>query len=184
MRQGNHARSRRHVLRVLGGASLGLLLAPDWGRASTAPTRTLSFYCLHTGEALTAEYCVRGRYQPDCLRAIDHLLRDHRDGEVVRIDPRLLDLLHRVRTTLGSREPYQVVSGHRSLATNAMLRQLDPGGVAAQSYHLTGQAADIYLPDRDLRDLRNVAIAIEAGGVGYYPRSGFVHVDTGPIRRW
>ena len=113
----------------------------------------------------------------------DRFLRDFRNGEIGAIDPRLLDLLHRLRATTDSRQPFAVISGYRSPATNAALR-LRSIGVASTSLHMRGQAIDIRLADVPLATLRDAARALGAGGVGYYPGSDFVHVDTGRVRTW
>lgn len=146
-------------------------------------SRELSFYCVHTGEQLNIDYFVDGRYEPDALEAIDHLLRDYHNDEICQIDPRVLNQLYDLRRALGSTEAFHVFSGYRSPATNESYRRIS-GRVAEHSYHMTGQAIDIQLPGRDIRQLRNVAVAMRAGGVGYYPSEGFVHLDSGPIRRW
>lgn len=145
--------------------------------------RELSLYCVHTGERLDIEYYVDGRYEPEALRAVDHLLRDYHNDEVCQFDPRVLNQLHEVRRALGSREAFHVYSGYRSPETNERYRRAG-ARVAERSFHLTGQAIDVSLPGRDVRQIRNVAIAMRAGGVGYYPRDGFVHLDSGPVRRW
>jgi uncharacterized protein YcbK (DUF882 family) len=146
-------------------------------------SRELSFYCVHTGEELNIDYFVGGRYEPDALEAIDHLLRDYHNDETCQIDPRVLNQLFDLRRALGSSEAFHVFSGYRSPATNESYRRIS-GRVAEHSYHMTGQAIDIQLPGRDIRQLRNVAVAMRAGGVGYYPSEGFLHLDSGPIRRW
>lgn len=153
------------------------------GTSSGAPKREVTLYCVHTGERLDVEYYADGRYEPEALRAIDHLLRDYHNDEVCQFDPRVLNQLFDLRRALGSEEAFHVVSGYRSPETNERYRRAG-GRVAEHSYHLTGQAIDVFLPGRDLRQLRNVAVGMRAGGVGYYPGDGFVHVDSGPVRRW
>lgn len=151
---------------------------------SDAPeSRELSFYCIHTGEQLAVPYFVDGRYEPEALEMIDHLLRDYHNDEICQIDPRVLNQLYDLRRALGSSESFHVFSGYRSPATNESYRRIS-GRVAEHSYHLTGQAIDIQLPGRDIRQMRNVAVAMRAGGVGYYGSEGFLHLDSGPIRRW
>jgi uncharacterized protein YcbK (DUF882 family) len=150
--------------------------------ASTAP-RDLAFHNLHTGESLRAVYFDQGSYVPDALAAVDHVLRDFRTGDVHPIDPRLLDLLHTLGSTVQSHTPFQVISGYRSPATNAMLHA-HTDGVASGSLHMQGMAIDIRLGDVDLGHLHRAALGLGAGGVGYYPASDFVHVDVGRVRRW
>jgi len=145
--------------------------------------RRLSFENLHTGERLDAVYWVNGAYEPGALHAINVLLRDFRTGDVYPIDRKLLDLLVHLRTRLNSAAPVQVISGYRSPETNAMLASYSDG-VAAGSLHMSGMAIDIRVPGRSLRSVHRVALEMAAGGVGYYPRSDFVHVDTGNVRRW
>lgn len=152
-------------------------------RAPLPPERTLSFYNIHTGEYLQAAYWERGRYTADALAGINHLLRDYRTGEIKVIDPSLLDLLHSVGRVLKSSQAFHVVSGYRSPATNAMLAAKS-SGVAKHSLHLEGKAIDVYLPDCALKDLHRAALALAGGGVGYYPKSDFVHMDVGPVRTW
>lgn len=176
--------SRRTLLRSalsLGGAMAVGALSPF--EAQAARYRSVSLYNLHTGEKLAVDYVVGGRYQRDELRAVARLLRDHRTGDVHAIDPRLLDILTAVRDRVGSRQAFHVVSGFRSRRTNE-LRRRESGQVAKNSFHLTGRAVDLFLPDRRLCDVRTVALRLGAGGVGFYPRSNFIHLDTGPVRRW
>ncbi len=150
--------------------------------AAFAP-RALRFLHTHTGETLAVEYCSSTGYLPDGLATVNQFLRDFRTGEVHDIDPSLLDLLHHVRTLTGSTRPFEVISGFRSPITNATLRQRSEG-VAAHSLHMVGQAIDVRLTDVPLRSLRNTALSLKAGGVGYYAASNFVHIDTGRVRFW
>jgi uncharacterized protein YcbK (DUF882 family) len=174
---------RRAVLRLGFGVAASLAGAsPAFGRAVSS-ARTLALDNIHTGERLDATYWERGGYLPDALAAIDRILRDHRTDEVTEMDTRLLDLLHALRATLGSRRRFEVFSGYRSPATNAALFE-EGDGVAEHSFHIVGKAIDVRLPDRSVSVLRRAALQLRRGGVGYYPRSGFVHVDVGPLRRW
>ncbi|WP_239492283.1 YcbK family protein [Luteitalea sp. TBR-22] len=145
--------------------------------------RVLALAHLHTAETLKVEYGDADRYFPDALAAVNKLLRDFRTGDVHDIDPALLDLLAALRARTGTATPFQVISGYRSPQTNAMLHRRSPG-VASGSFHMKGQAIDIRLGDVSLGALRNAALDLGLGGVGYYPSSNFVHVDTGPIRTW
>lgn len=154
----------------------------DFGEDSSE-SRALSLFCVHTGERLKVDYYVDGRYDAGAMAAIDHLLRDYHNDEICQFDPRVLNQLYDIRRALGSTEPFHVYSGYRSPVTNERYRRLSER-VAEHSYHLTGQAIDIQLPGRDIRQVRNVAVAMRAGGVGYYPQGGFVHLDSGPVRRW
>jgi uncharacterized protein YcbK (DUF882 family) len=137
----------------------------------------------HTGEAVEAVYWREGSYLTDPMHQVARVLRDHMSGDMHAIDPRLIDLLGDLRQSVGSSEPFQVISGYRSPRTNAWMHR-HQRGVAAHSLHMRGQAADIVLADSDLGSLHNAALELGEGGVGYYPRSGFVHVDTGAVREW
>lgn len=175
--------SRRGFLGLCAAAAPALAWPESALAAPAAATRALRFAHLHTGERLAVEYFTGGTYLPDALGAINHLLRDFRTGEEHAIDPRLLDLLHRLTAETGTRKPFEVISGYRSPATNARLRSHSEG-VASRSLHLVGQAIDIRLADLRLPALRDAARGLRAGGVGYYPASNFVHVDTGRVRTW
>ena len=122
-------------------------------------------------------------FQSTAIQDINYLLRDYRTGEVKAIDQRLLDLLYSVNRIMKSSRPFHVISGYRSPTTNAMLAEKS-AGVAKHSLHIEGKAIDFYLPDRPLKELHRVALALGGGGVGYYPESEFVHMDVGPVRRW
>jgi uncharacterized protein YcbK (DUF882 family) len=148
--------------------------------------RTLAFDCTNTGESLEAiDYWIEGKYVPDALAEINEALRDYRTNEVYPIATRLLDLLHGLGTKLESDCRFELTSGYRSPETNAALHELD-SGVASNSLHMKGFAADISLPDRDLREVYQAALAMRMGGVGYYPdpEDDFIHVDVGRIRHW
>jgi uncharacterized protein YcbK (DUF882 family) len=149
----------------------------------SAPERTLSFHNTRTGEEWSRVYWCQGDYVPEALEEINYLLRDHRTNEVREIDPRLLDLLYDLNEKLNSRGPFLVVSAYRSPETNALLRRRSRR-IARNSLHMEGMAADIRLPDRSMRQLARAAISLKSGGVGYYPRRHFVHIDTGKVRRW
>jgi uncharacterized protein YcbK (DUF882 family) len=148
-------------------------------------SRALAFDNLHTGEKLKVEYWAGGRYLPDALTEVNHVLRDFRSGEVHPIAPQLLDLLVLLRARLETAEPVSVISGYRSPATNAMLRgRSEHSGVASKSLHMQGMAIDLRFAGRSLAQVHNAALAQRGGGVGYYPASDFVHVDVGRVRTW
>jgi uncharacterized protein YcbK (DUF882 family) len=174
---------RRHFVRTLVAAAPVLALPGIAAGAALPDFRALQFQHLHTGERLAVEYVTAGRYVPDALASIDHLLRDFRTSDVHRIDPALLDLLHALTTATGSNRPYEVISGYRSPHTNQQLRSRSQG-VASGSLHMKGQAIDIRVGDVRLTALRDAARALRRGGVGYYAASNFVHVDTGRVRTW
>lgn len=166
-------------------ATAGLVPRAALAKASRflAAERKISLYNMHTGEQLTVPYCVKGEYMPDALTEINHILRDHRTDDIRPIDTRLLDLLHALSVNLSATTPFHVVSGYRSPKTNQLLRKKSRG-VSKNSLHMYGRAIDIYLPCCRLDKLRQMATVLKVGGVGYYPKSHFVHVDTGKIRYW
>lgn len=152
-------------------------LARDFGE------RRLSFYNCNTGEHLNSVYWAEGSYLKTSLGEIDHLLRDHNTGEETSIDQSLLDILYMLQQRIGSNRPYEVLCGYRSAVTNALMAERS-GAVARHSMHLEGRAIDIRLPSTSLSSLRLAAMSLRQGGVGYYPRSNFVHVDSGDVRYW
>lgn len=145
--------------------------------------KMLAFHNTHTGDQLNLTYFEQGRYIKDALHEINHLFRDYHDGSVHPIDPALLDQLYDLKHTLEVRKPFHIVSGYRSPATNADLRK-HSDGVAKNSLHMQGRAIDIRVEGLDTRRIRNAALAMQRGGVGYYERSDFVHLDTGNVRTW
>jgi uncharacterized protein YcbK (DUF882 family) len=151
--------------------------------AKPQPARHLSFRHLHTGETLSVNYFQHGRYDPRALKAVNHLLRDFRTDDVFPIAPALLDQLFVVHRLIGSDAPFEIISAYRSPATNAMLHRAS-SGVASGSLHMQGKAIDIRLADTRTRHVRDAALKLGAGGVGYYPSSNFVHLDIGRVRRW
>jgi uncharacterized protein YcbK (DUF882 family) len=174
--------SRRSFL-AAGIAALPLLAGlPRWLFASSA-TRSLSFYNTHTGERLAVDYYVGGDYVPDALREVNWFLRDFRTGGVHDIDRGVLDILTKVHDLTGSSRPFDVISGYRSPETNAMLRRRSRE-VASGSLHQVGKAIDVRLPGVALTKVRDAGLSLGLGGVGYYRRSNFVHLDTGRVRRW
>ncbi len=182
-----HSDSRRRFLAVGGGAlvaAAAIASRPVFAQSLIiAPERTLCFYNLHTGESLKTAYWVEGEYIPESLTDINHFMRDFRKNEIKPIDLNLLNLLHAITLQLDTSKPVQLISGYRSPSTNALLHA-HSSGVAKHSLHMDGMAADIRIPGHDLRELHKVAIAMQRGGVGYYPRSDFVHVDVGHLRYW
>lgn len=145
--------------------------------------RRLRFYNLHTEEKLDVTYWADGGYVPESIAQINRILRDHRNDEVASMAPRLLDLLHRVNTTFGNARPFEIISGYRSPASNQMLAEASTG-VAKHSLHMEGKAIDLRIPGIPLADLRRAALKLKGGGVGYYSKSNFVHLDVGRVRTW
>lgn len=175
---------RRKIL-TLGAAGLGaaLLSPPSMAKMLKQEHRSLALHNLHTGEKLRATFWEKGHYLDDALVEINHVLRDHRTGDVHQIDPHLLDLLHALNRKIDYKAPFQVISGYRSPETNQALRNAS-SKVAKHSYHMKGQAIDINVPGFELSELHKAALAMRKGGVGYYPASNFIHVDTGNVRSW
>jgi uncharacterized protein YcbK (DUF882 family) len=172
--------SRRRFLQRAVGCT-GLLLAPFAARAAVA--RRVSLVHTHTGESLALEYFGHSAYRPASLAQVNHFLRDFRSGEVHPIDPRLLDILHDLQALAGRGGTYEVISGYRSPRTNAALRRASTG-VATRSLHLQGRAIDVRLKGFPTRKLRELALSLRSGGVGYYARADFLHLDTGSFRTW
>lgn len=152
--------------------------------ASLPGARSLDFDHTHTGEQISVVFAIGNHYVPDALNTLNHFLRDHYSGEVGKIDPQLFDLLFKTRQELGSDQPLQVISGFRCATTNSKLRSTRGGGVARQSLHMSGKAIDVRIPGIALSDLRDAAKSQNIGGVGFYPRDKFVHLDTGKVRYW
>lgn len=174
---------RRRFLRQAAGCA-GLFLAPLGALcAQASPNRSLSFVHTHTGEALSAEYCSNGLYQAGCLAQVNRFLRDFRTGEIHPIDPRLLDILYRLQVLADRPATFEVISGYRSARTNAALHRAS-SSVAEHSLHMDGRAIDVRMTGFPTPRLRDLALSLRGGGVGYYARSDFVHLDTGRVRSW
>ena len=174
---------RRRFLSLAIAASAAAVATPNAVVASLGSVRSLNLYDPQRLTGLRVDYFVDGWYNPDALAQIDWFMRDRRTDETINIDPGLIDVLSAIQERSGASEPINVISGYRSPSTNAYLAARSRG-VANNSYHMYGQAADIRIPDFSIRGLRDIALSLEAGGVGYYPRSDFIHVDTGPVRDW
>ena len=173
---------RQFLVGALGGvASLSLMRTA--AALTPAGTSTLSFYHIHTAEKLKVTYREAGAVVPDALAAINHFLRDHRNGKTHSIDVQLLDTLSLLYEKFDRRGNFEVISGYRSPATNEALRKTTTG-VAKHSLHIDGRAIDVRLTSAATAKLRDAAIALQRGGVGFYPESNFVHVDTGAFRAW
>jgi uncharacterized protein YcbK (DUF882 family) len=161
---------------------------PAIGRAAAVPAgmpheRTLRMYNTHTGESLKSVFWAEGKFVPEAMNDINKLLRDHRNNQVAQIDPKLLFLLDQVSSQVGSNSVVHIISGYRSPASNQLLHE-NTSGVAKHSMHLEGKAIDVRIPGRDLAALHKAALHAGGGGVGYYPDSQFVHLDTGRLRHW
>jgi len=174
--------NRRRFL-VAGAAGVAALTPVGAAARIVGGERVLRFHNIHTGEKLARVYWENGRYLSGPLTEINRLLRDWRTDEIKQIDLKVLDLLADLHRLMDSTQPFDVISGYRSPKTNAKLRA-DGHGVAKKSFHMRGMAVDVSLPGRDLQALHKAAISLKRGGVGYYAKSGFVHVDTGRVRYW
>ena len=170
---------------LLFSAALGFW-TPALAKADEVPVRkgrAMTFTNLHTQESFKGEYWYDGEYIPGAFSEIKTVLRDYRTGDKFPIDPRLMDVLFVLQRRLDNFTPFNVFSGYRSPHTNAMLRETT-NGVARGSLHMQGQAIDVNLPGTGLNGLHRAGIRLKSGGVGYYPSSDFVHMDTGRVRNW
>ncbi|MDD9156911.1 YcbK family protein [Aliivibrio sp. S4TY2] len=176
---------RRKIL-LGGAATVGLSLFPTLSFASQfeESPRKLALNNLHTGEELQTEYFNGRGYQSAELAKLNHLCRDFRRNESIEMDKRLFDQLSAIQNVIGCDTQVQIISGYRSPATNEMLRGKSHGGVAKKSLHMLGRAMDFRLEGVPLAEVRKAALSLKAGGVGYYPGSNFVHIDTGRVRFW
>jgi len=176
------ALGRRHFLGT--AASLVALASLDCAAlAVPRAERRLALYNPHTDERFDDVYWCDGTYVPDQLDHIDWLMRDFHRDQATKIDPSLLDLLHRLAERLETQRPFRILSAYRTAATNRQLRR-EGFAPAAHSEHLLGKAADIRIDGVRVKHLRRAALSLEAGGVGTYWHEEFVHVDVGPVRSW
>jgi uncharacterized protein YcbK (DUF882 family) len=178
------SRRKFMALMVCAGIS-GFSSTSVFGASGKPPTtdRSLSLYNPHTKDRFHGVYWRNGDYVANALKKINHIMRDFRAGDIKQIDTHLLDLLSAISIKLMPKQPFHVISGYRSPETNAKLRKRGKGA-AKNSYHIQGKAVDIRLPGYRTSALRRTAYHLKLGGVGYYPKRGFVHVDVGPIRYW
>jgi uncharacterized protein YcbK (DUF882 family) len=170
---------RRRLIAVLAA----LLLLPSRAIAAAGTDRRIVLLNTHTGELLDTLYYRDGGYDAAELGRLDWLLRDHRSSEVLPIAHGLYDLLHELAAAAGREPRYEIISAYRSPATNAMLAATTDG-VSSKSLHMQGRAIDVRLSGYPTAGLRDLALARQAGGVGYYPSSDFVHLDLGAVRSW
>ena len=173
--------SRRRFVKL---GAYGLLAPLFAGMRKWEPTeKSLSLFNPHTEESLDTVFWADGEYLYGPLTKINYFMRDFRTGEIKSIDTRILELLYSIQKRMHVNQPLHIISGYRSPETNALLRKNDKG-VSRKSLHMFGKAVDISLPDVDLLSLRNVTKRLRVGGVGYYPKSGFIHADLGRPRYW
>ncbi len=172
---------RRFIAQGLGLG--GACLLPTLSRADNHEIRQLSLHSTHTGESLSVAYFQGNNYDSEALQQLNTLLRDHRQNATTKMDPALFDQLWQIQQLLEDDSSIEIISGYRTKKTNKLLRGRS-NGVAKNSFHQKGKAIDFRLPDVPTKQIRNVAIHLKNGGVGYYPKSDFVHIDSGPIRTW
>lgn len=178
--------TRRGLLGVF--AATAVVAAPTYSNAfgllrGAGDVRRIRMYSGRTGESVDTIYWIEGEYIPEVLKEMNHFMRDWRTDDVVKMDPRNFDIMAASHRLMDVNEPYMLLSGYRSPATNAMLRSKS-SGVARNSLHMKGQAADLRLKSRSVSQMARAAQACSGGGVGTYSRSNFVHMDCGPIRTW
>ncbi|SEN84803.1 Uncharacterized conserved protein YcbK, DUF882 family [Pseudorhodobacter antarcticus] len=169
-------------------AATALIATPTYSNAfgflrGAGDIRRIKMYSGRTGESIDTIYWVEGEYIKEALKEINHFMRDWRSGDTVNMDPRTVDIMAASHRLMDASEPYMMLSGYRSPKTNAMLRSKS-GGVARNSLHMKGQAADLRLKSRSTGQMAKAAAACASGGVGKYSRSNFVHMDCGPVRSW
>ena len=179
----NNVINRRRFLQLCGGSAAGLFLPAVRANVVTQPDRVLSLYNTHTGERLKRTYWSQGVYIREHIKEIEWLLRDHRQHLSHVYDLKIFDMLYQLQHLIGTRKPFHVISGYRTPETNAMLFRTT-SGVDKKSFHMSGRAIDIRVPRYDIARLHKAALSLQAGGVGYYPRSNFIHLDTGKVRSW
>jgi uncharacterized protein YcbK (DUF882 family) len=171
---------RRHFLQL----ALSVAATPALAANRNQPPRSLFLHHLHTNEEIEVTYRIGDYYQRDALRRLNNFLRDHHNDEISVIDPKLFDLLYELqRRARGGSGLFEIFSAYRSPSTNSMLRR-SSRRVAKNSLHMNGKAVDIRLRGCSNRQARDLAVSLGKGGVGYYPRSNFIHLDTGPVRTW
>jgi uncharacterized protein YcbK (DUF882 family) len=179
--------SRRALLGGITGLA-AISAAPVYANApglirGAGDIRRVSFFSERSGESLDAVYWIEGEYIPEVLDEVSFIMRDWRQNEMIEIDPKLIDVMSSALRLMETSEPFQLMSGYRTVQTNNMLRR-NQGGVARNSYHTKGMAADLRLRSRTSWQMYNAAINVRGGGVGRYRSSGFVHYDSGPLRTW
>lgn len=184
----NGARVSRRGLLGIASAFVAVSAAPVLARApgllrGAGDIRRISMRNARTGESLDSIYWLEGEYIPEVLDEINFFMRDWRQNELIAYDPRNIDIMAAAHRLMDTTEDYLVISGYRSRATNEMLRRRRRG-VAKNSYHIKGMAADVKMKSRTVSQIYHAARSCMAGGVGKYTRSNFVHMDCGPVRTW
>lgn len=178
--------SRRNFLKLgFFATAISIFPFPSFADIHDSHSRekVLSFYNIHTRESLRTVYRDKGEYVPEALKSINYIMRDHRGDKIKTIDTNLLDLLYAIHSRLNTRQYFHIISGYRSPATNAFLIR-HSSGVARNSLHMYGKAVDIRVPNIPLPLVRQAAVDLGDGGVGYYPDSNFIHIDVGELHYW
>jgi uncharacterized protein YcbK (DUF882 family) len=183
MTQAPVSHSRRTFLFFAAAAGSTLVIRPDTSSAAESATRILALHSRWSSENFIGPFFERGQYLSNALDEINHLLRDRHNNSVHAIDVRLLDLLYAFKQRTNYRSSYEIVCGYRSKKTNRMLRKKSRR-VAKDSLHIQGQAVDIRFYGMELAEAHQIALDMKAGGVGYYPRQDFMHLDVGRVRSW
>ena len=182
-----HCNTRRTLLKYIGcgiiGGTTGALSLPAQAKIAGVEPRALTLFNNHTSEMVDVVYWRDGQYDTTALGQINHVLRDHRENAATEMDLPLLELMHDLHQLVGGKGPMRIVSGFRTSKTNSSLRK-NSTKVAKKSFHMKGQAVDIFVPNVSTQKLQQAAKSLRRGGVGYYARSGFIHIDTGPVRYW
>jgi uncharacterized protein YcbK (DUF882 family) len=183
MTHANVSYGRRSFLFLAAAAGTTLVVRPDTSSAAESSTRIIALHSRWSDENFVGPFFERGKYVPDALAEINHLFRDRHNNNVHQIDVRLLDLLYDFKQRTGYRSSFELVCGYRSASTNRMLRKKSRR-VAKESRHVKGQAADVRFYGMSVDEAHKIALAMQAGGVGYYPKQNFIHLDVGPVRSW
>lgn len=186
MQTKNAGLSRRSLLQIFSAAAV--IAAPTCSNAfgilkGAGDVRRVHMYSGRSGESVNAIYWVDGEYIPEVVKEISHFMRDLRVDATIDMNPHNLDIIAATHRLLDVQEPYMLLSGYRTPKTNAMLRS-ESHGVAKNSLHVQGMAADLRLKSRSVKQMAKAAEACAAGGVGHYYHSNFVHMDCGPVRTW
>jgi len=177
--------NRREILKLGLAGTLATVVPLGFSSDAQASRHTwrVGFRHAHTGESFNGVYRVGDKYLPEAFERLNYVLRDFRTGEVFPMDPRVIDIMAIIQRKAKSRNPIEIFSGYRSPKTNNGLRR-NTSGVAKNSFHMYGQALDLHIDNYSTSKLRKIAMGLRAGGVGYYPKSQFIHVDTGKVRSW
>lgn len=175
---------RRRFLMKTSMTTAGLILGPQLAQAAMKKDRLLMMTNPHTGEKIRTIYWTPNEgYIRESLASVSHFMRDFRQNQVKAVDPALLDIVHAISLNIGGSRKFEVMSGYRSPKTNRMLARRSKN-VAKKSYHMRAKAMDFQVKNISSRDLRRIALALKAGGVGYYPGARYIHVDSGSVRTW